>query len=220
MTADTGGAPIRRRPRRPAPARRSLYLAGRNIFAERGFHGTTVDAIVEAAGLAKGAFYHHWPSKDDLLRDIMLDIMTEQADLARQSLTWESSATDSLTRFIEDLFGIVVTKRKEAKIFHAEVSMLSRADFAEVRSQAVEFHEAARSLIARGIESGHFRQVESVELLTWVISGALSYAYRWWPLEEPHSPQEVGRLIADLLMPGVVQERPTTVSTSRSRPVA
>jgi AcrR family transcriptional regulator len=205
MATQTEGVPARRRVRRAAPARHAIYMAARNIFAERGFHGTTVDAIVEAAGLAKGAFYHHWSSKDALLRDIMLDIMTEQADLAREASTWDCSATEALPRFIEGLFSIVVRKRKETKIFHAEVSMLDRPQFADVQRQAVEFHEAARRIIARGIDTGEFREVESVELVTWIIAGALSYAYRWWPLEDPHSPEEVGRLIARLFMPGLVK---------------
>ena len=202
----TTPAPARARrtgTRRPAPARKALYLAGRNIFAERGYNGTTVDAIVDSAGLAKGAFYHHWASKDDLLREIMLDVMGVQMKLAAEAEQRDEPAATCLRRFIEDLFVIVVSMRKEVKIFHAEVSMLDRREFAEVKAQAEAFHRSARAIVTRGVEAGEFRNVESVELVTWVISGALSYAYRWWPLEEPQSPEEVGRMIGSLLMPGL-----------------
>jgi AcrR family transcriptional regulator len=199
---DSAPAP-RARARRPAPARRALYISGRNIFAERGFHGTTVDAIVDAAGLAKGAFYHHWHSKEELLHEIMAGVIALQADLADEATRWEGSPEASLDRFIQELFKVVVENRKEAKIFHAQVGMLERDDFADVRRTAGQFHDSVRTLISRGIDSGELREVESVELVTWVISGALSYAYRWWPLDEPHSPEEVGRMIGRLMMPGL-----------------
>lgn len=37
------------------------------LFAERGYHDTSVQAITDAAGVAKGLFYHYFESKDDLL---------------------------------------------------------------------------------------------------------------------------------------------------------
>jgi AcrR family transcriptional regulator len=198
-------APVRRR-RRQAPARRTLYLAGRNIFAERGYHGTTVDVIVESAGLAKGAFYHHWPTKDLLLREIMRNVMKIEVDLAAEAASsWEGTPTEVLTRFIEELFVVVIENRKEAKIFHAEAAMLEQRQFAEVQQMSREFHESIRLIIARGIESGEFVELESVELVSWVIAGALSYAYRWWPLEEPMSAGHVGTLIAKMLMPGLTR---------------
>lgn len=51
--------------------REMLLQAARRIFAARGYHGTTVDAILQAAHLSKGAFYWHFPDKFSLYREIM-----------------------------------------------------------------------------------------------------------------------------------------------------
>ena len=40
------------------------------LFLERGFHGTTIEEITQAAGITKGALYWHYKSKEDLLRRI------------------------------------------------------------------------------------------------------------------------------------------------------
>ncbi|GAA3642765.1 TetR/AcrR family transcriptional regulator [Nonomuraea antimicrobica] len=54
--------------RRPSPARdRVLETAGRLFYAE-GIHSVGVDRIIAAAGVAKATFYHHFPSKDELVR--------------------------------------------------------------------------------------------------------------------------------------------------------
>jgi AcrR family transcriptional regulator len=51
---------------RPAARERLLEAAAR-LFQENGIQATGVDAIIEAAGVAKATFYRHFPSKDDLI---------------------------------------------------------------------------------------------------------------------------------------------------------
>ncbi len=51
---------------RPAPRERLLEAAAR-LFQENGIQATGVDAIIEAAAVAKATFYRHFPSKDDLI---------------------------------------------------------------------------------------------------------------------------------------------------------
>ncbi len=54
--------PTKRRPKTKA----ALLSAARDVFAERGFHGSTIGAISERAGLTTGAFYSNFDSKDAL----------------------------------------------------------------------------------------------------------------------------------------------------------
>ena len=51
---------------RGGPARAALLEAGREVFVTRGFHGTRVDDVVEAAGVSHGAFYRYFKNKDEL----------------------------------------------------------------------------------------------------------------------------------------------------------
>jgi AcrR family transcriptional regulator len=50
--------------------REVLMEAGRKVFVERGFHGTHVSDLVEAAGVSRGAFYRYFESKDELARTL------------------------------------------------------------------------------------------------------------------------------------------------------
>src|SRR5437763_15619625 len=43
-----------------------LIAAARELFAAGGYRGTSLDDVVEAVGLTKGAIYHHFASKDEL----------------------------------------------------------------------------------------------------------------------------------------------------------
>jgi AcrR family transcriptional regulator len=58
--------------------RTSLVEAASRLFATRGYDGTAVDTIIQEAGVSKGAFYHHFHSKDELL-DAVAERMAAEA---------------------------------------------------------------------------------------------------------------------------------------------
>jgi AcrR family transcriptional regulator len=49
----------------------NILSAALDLFVSRGFEGTTVDAIAEAAGVTKGAIYFHFATKDDVLLTLL-----------------------------------------------------------------------------------------------------------------------------------------------------
>lgn len=52
----------RRQAERAEATRKALVAAGRDLFAARGYDGVGAEEIVKAAGLTRGALYHHFPS--------------------------------------------------------------------------------------------------------------------------------------------------------------
>ena len=57
---------------------RRLLAEATRLFAERGYEGTSVSEIVRAAGVTKGAMYHHFAAKDDLLYEIYHQVIGAQ----------------------------------------------------------------------------------------------------------------------------------------------
>lgn len=66
------------------PARAAVLDAARNVFVERGYHGTRVDDIAEAAGVSHGALYRYFKNKDEVALRLAADAMrTISTTLAR-----------------------------------------------------------------------------------------------------------------------------------------
>lgn len=57
--------------RPPKISRDELLQHCANTFKRLGYHGTTMDALAAACGLTKASFYHHYPNKESLLRDVL-----------------------------------------------------------------------------------------------------------------------------------------------------
>lgn len=51
--------------------RRQLLHVALDVFADRGFHGTSMDAVAEAAGVTKPVLYQHFTSKDALYEELV-----------------------------------------------------------------------------------------------------------------------------------------------------
>lgn len=67
------------RARQAEATRQLLVSVARDLFTERGYAGTSVEEIVQRAGVARGALYHHFPGKDVLFRAVYESVQTETA---------------------------------------------------------------------------------------------------------------------------------------------
>lgn len=54
--------------------RRQLLEVARHVFSERGFHGTSMNDVAEAAGVTKPVIYQHFPSKRALYLELLEDV--------------------------------------------------------------------------------------------------------------------------------------------------
>jgi TetR/AcrR family transcriptional repressor of nem operon len=52
-----------------------IVTSARRLFNARGFSDVSIDEIMEAAGLTRGGFYHHFKSKDDLYVEAVKEVM-------------------------------------------------------------------------------------------------------------------------------------------------
>jgi AcrR family transcriptional regulator len=77
--------------RQPEATRAALVAAARALFAERGYAGVGTEEIVQRAGVTRGALYHHFSDKEDLMRAVLHNLSRE---LAEASATAALKETD------------------------------------------------------------------------------------------------------------------------------
>lgn len=73
----------------------AINAAARHLFEERGFAATTVDDIASRASVAKGAFYHHYRSKEDVFVTVLENL---QDELAREVASRAVKGTTPVAR--------------------------------------------------------------------------------------------------------------------------
>jgi AcrR family transcriptional regulator len=60
--------------------RRRLLAAARELFGEHGYDATSIEAVLDASGVARGALYHHFQSKAALFDAVAKEVFVEIAD--------------------------------------------------------------------------------------------------------------------------------------------
>jgi len=69
----------RLRERQAEATRQLLISVARQRFAEKGYAATSIEEIIQQAGVARGALYHHFAGKDALFRAVYDEVQTEVA---------------------------------------------------------------------------------------------------------------------------------------------
>jgi AcrR family transcriptional regulator len=68
-----------------ARTERKLRKVARSLFAKHGFAGASAEEIAHAAGLTRGALYHHFGGKEGLFERVLEDVMRELHDRLRRA---------------------------------------------------------------------------------------------------------------------------------------
>ncbi|MDO5080866.1 TetR/AcrR family transcriptional regulator [Buchananella hordeovulneris] len=85
------------RVRKTADARREEILdAAQQLFITKGFQASTMEDILRAVGIAKGTLYHHFRSKEEILRQIVARFVRDYAERAQQIADGPAPAPERL----------------------------------------------------------------------------------------------------------------------------
>ncbi len=177
-----------------------LLVASRRLFAERGFEGTSVQDVVEAAGVTKGAMYHYFSSKDDLLYEIYARILRMQVERLEKFVASEAPVEERLHDAAADVVVTTIANLPDTVIFFRSLHQLSEDKQREVRRERRHYHELFRGMIEEGQRAGAFRPDLMPNLAVDYFFGAVHHLPTWYRPRGRLSPAEIGRSFADMFL--------------------
>lgn len=197
---------------RAAETKLGILAAAVSLFSERGYDGVSIDEVTHKAGVTKGAFYHHFPNKQSLLRDIHDEFVDHYLAVIDDVLAQRLSARDKLALLLEEILVAVSEFTDEIAIFLEQRRFLSGAMFAEIRAKRDKVEEKFEALLVAGQQEGCFRELPSTHITALGIIGMCASAYQWYR-PGPLSAREIGRMYADMVLNGLAADgRPPDLS--------
>ena len=171
-----------------------------DLFAAQGYANTSVQQIVEAAGVTKGAMYHYFQSKDDLLFGIYDRLLSLQKQHLDDIVARGGAVVDVVRAVCVDVIETSIEFLPEGTVFFRSSHMLSAPRQQEVTRRRRAYHDAFAALLERGQAEGRYRTDIPIALLVAHFFSDVHYLTQWYSPTGAESGDLVAAQLADLYL--------------------
>jgi AcrR family transcriptional regulator len=155
---------------RSEATRGALVGAARRLFAERGYADVGTEEIVRAAGVTRGALYHHFDGKRDLLRAVYEQLESEMAAEIAAAVTPGAAVVDTLRTGAAMFLDHCLEPEVQRIVLLDAPAVLGWEEWREIGARYGL--GLIVGLLTAGIESGEIR-AQPIEPLSHALLGAL-----------------------------------------------
>jgi AcrR family transcriptional regulator len=160
-------------------ARRSeLTREAAKLFAQKGYHGTSIGDIAEALGVQKGSLYSHIASKEDLLWETLQE-GAAAFHAAVDGIPDDLPPVDKIRAALRGHLRVVAEQLDVATVFVQEWRYLEGARREEFVAERRRYEERIRELLREGRDLGDLRSDLDDSTAALLFLSAANWAYTW-----------------------------------------
>jgi TetR/AcrR family transcriptional regulator, cholesterol catabolism regulator len=160
--------------------RNDVVRAAGRLFAERGYHGTSMRDLGRELGLHGSSLYSHITSKEDLLVDVVM-LGAELFEAAAEgAAATDRTPTERLTALVTAHVDVVLDHIDEARTFLNEARALEDQHRTRVIDARDRYEAAFRRILADGVADGSFASDLDVRMATIYSLSILNAIDRWY----------------------------------------
>lgn len=153
-----------------------LKIAAEVVW-QKGFSGTKLSDIAEAAGIVKGSLYHYFDSKEEIYDRILANVRGMLSFDAE--FEGDTPAVDRLERFVRRHLDVIFRYPLEMALLVRDLVRMKGPTGDWAREGPLQRHHALKQLIVQGQAEGSFRQVDA-DLVASAIQGIFSHIPNWY----------------------------------------
>ncbi len=182
------------------------------LFSRNGFNGTSMAELAHAVGITKSSLYHHFPSKQALLSEIIELTVARVTPLVQEVADMDLPATERLSRAII-LHTVEAIRDQDAIACFIEEGRYLAPDFMATHvANRDAYEQVFRRMIEDGIASGEFVP-QDVGIAVKAVLGMCNSVVRWYRPGGEHSPEEIADEFARFAIHGAAA--PSAVGADR-----
>jgi TetR/AcrR family transcriptional regulator, cholesterol catabolism regulator len=163
-----------------ATRRSQLTREAARLFAERGYHGTSIGDLAKAMGVQKGSLYAHIQSKQDLLYETMRE-GAQAFHAALDEIPDQLKVTERIRLALRAHLRVVAEQLDVATVFIREWRYLEGVRAEEFLAERRRYEERFRALFREGRELGELRTDLDDQAAALLVLSAANWAYTWLP---------------------------------------
>jgi AcrR family transcriptional regulator len=178
--------------------REAILKAAARLYARRGFRGASVADLAAACRASKSLVYHYFPSKEDILHEVMaahLDALVAAAE----ETTRAGTAEEKLRALTLAFMRLYVDAQDSQKVLLNELDNLPAAPRAEIIGKQRRIIATVEGLLAEiRPESGPLALP-----ITMLFFGMINWTHNWFRPEGRVSADALAEMAVDVILKGV-----------------
>jgi len=179
-----------------------IRIAAR-LFADKGYHATTLDEIAEEIGVTKPALYYYITSKEDILRSIINRIMEPMEEVCRVGNS-TLSPKEKLERMVSILVMFSAERRETTLIAFEQSNILPKRSRDAFRRRQKEVEDVVQQTLKEGMDLGVFAQAD-IKVTCFAILAMANWTYRWYSPSGNFTPREIADQLIRLIEHGYLK---------------
>lgn len=203
MTTTPTPAPAVRRGR-PGYDRQTLVDLCVKAFNRHGYDATSMGMLATELGISKSAIYHHVKTKEEILQSALTEALGGLEEVMDTAESTSGPATSKIEALIVGAVGVLVEKQPSVTL------LLRLRGNSEVETDAMKrrrnLTNRLASLIATAQAEEAVRDTVDPQTMARLIFGTINSLADWYQLEKSVNAQETGRILAELVFNGVLED--------------
>lgn len=179
------------------------------LFYERGYRGTSLDAIAESLNVTKPFLYAVYDRKVDILVDISLRALTRVIDALAEARAAGGTPAAQMNLFARRFTEMVIRNQASSAVFFREEASIPPEVTRQINDLKGQFDEQLAALIQDGVNAGEFR-VRDVRTASLAVGGMISWMYIWYRPGGRLTPEQIGDHMTEYVM-NLLGTRPLAV---------
>ncbi len=191
---------------RTAERRQELVGVAARLFAENGFHGTSMVDIAREFGVRKATLYHWVESKEALLALVLSDAAGETASEMTEIVKADLPASERMRLLIRVHIDSWVRNPHNQRVAMLDAQWLQGESRVRWFTSRTIIEEAYKQVLLEGLESGELDlRPADVTLLALSILGLVNSFPRWYRPANWATPDHISGMMADLVLRGLLR---------------
>lgn len=174
------------------------------LFAQRGYAGTGIAEIGQAAGLGKGALYYYIGSKENLLVEIQERVLGPLLRSSRRIDQLDEAPVLKLRLVSETLLEMILRRLDHIWVYEHDYRYLQGEKLSRFLYQRREFESIVRGLLESGMDSGVLRSMDP-QLAVLQFLNLHNHTYQWGHLAAAWGAARLSREYCATLIAGFGQ---------------
>jgi AcrR family transcriptional regulator len=177
--------------------------AAARVFAERGYHGTTTQAIADVLGMRQASLYYYFPSKEAALEEVCARGTDGFVEGAERVMQMDMPPLEKLKLLIASHLAPIETMPDYVRVFINERRYLPDASRKRVGRKSRRIERCFEQVIQAGIDDSSIRQGTNARLAMLAVLGMCNAVINW---RDSDRAKDIGRIasgLADIVAKGI-----------------